>query len=41
VESRLGRRGWSEIERAVRPMGVVVVGEDAEYTLEVASVHDQ
>jgi hypothetical protein len=34
----LGRLGRCEIQRAVRPMGVVVADEDAEHALEVAPV---
>jgi hypothetical protein len=41
TDPRLGRFGWCEIERAVRPVGVVMVDEDAEYTFEVAAVEDQ
>ena len=37
----LGRLGWCEIQRAVRPVRVVVVDEDSKHTLEVAPVHDQ
>ncbi len=36
----LGRVRRREVQRAVRPMGVVVIGEDTEDTLEVALVHD-
>ena len=41
--SQLARRGIGrlEVERAVWPVGVVVVGEDAEDALEVPSVDDQ
>ena len=36
------RWGWGlELERAVRPLGVVVVDIDAEDMLEVATVEDQ
>src|SRR6266516_5881350 len=31
--------GWGQAERAARPVRVVVVDEDAEYALKVASVH--
>ena len=41
TEPPLGRVRRSEIQRAVRPVGVVVVDEDAEHALEVAAVHDQ
>jgi hypothetical protein len=40
----IGRdRGYdaSEAQRAMRPMGVVVINEDAEHALEVSPVHDQ
>ena len=32
---------WSEFQRAVRPVAVVVVDEDTEHAFEVAAVHDQ
>jgi len=41
TDPRLGWLGWREIQRAVRPVAVVLVGEDAERTFGVAPVHDQ
>jgi hypothetical protein len=35
---RIGRR---QVERAVRPVAVVVVNEDTKHALEVAAVEDQ
>jgi hypothetical protein len=37
----LRQLGWCEIQRAMRPMSVVVLDEDAEHAFEVAAVHDQ
>jgi hypothetical protein len=37
----LSRVGWLELERAVRPVDVVVVDVDAQDTVEVAAVEDQ
>jgi hypothetical protein len=36
-----GRCWGRQVQRAVRPVGVVVVDEDAENALEMAPVHDQ
>jgi hypothetical protein len=35
------RRWWDELQRAVRPVGVVVIDVDAEHMLEMAAVHDE
>jgi hypothetical protein len=40
-ESLRGRARRSEGQRAVRPVAVVVVDENAEYAFEVAAVRDQ
>ena len=37
---RLDESGRCEVERAVRPVCVVVVDEDAEHALKVSAVHD-
>jgi hypothetical protein len=41
VDFLLRQLGWYEILRAMRPMHVVVIDEDAEHAFEVAAVHDQ
>jgi hypothetical protein len=41
LQIRNRRIGWFEVERAVRPVAVVVAGEDAEHAREVAPIHYQ
>jgi hypothetical protein len=41
VEPVAGRLRRCKVQRAVRPVAVVVVDEDAEHTFEVAAVQDQ